>query len=586
MRREYRVITLSAGLGAIAWTLDAALDYLVFYDGTFWGLLLTDVPRHDLYIRLIVLATFLVFGVSISRMLAARRRSEHALRESKERYRRLFTEMSGGFALHEVVFNDEDQPCDYRFLEVNPGFEQLTGLRRGAILGRSIRDVMPGAEPRWVNAYAEVARTGRSMRIESHLQESDRHYDVVAFSPKRGYIAAILTDATQRRHLEDQLRQAQKMEAVGTLASGIAHDFNNLLTAIYGYTELAKTLLPDDSPAVESLNMVEQAARQASSVTRSLLTFSRKAPGHKQVLNLTVVVNDTVRLLRHVLPASIEVEQTIPPDFDGWVNADAMQLQQVLMNLAVNARDAMPDGGRLRISLHHEPAKPPAGSAGPVGPGNGTAVLVVEDSGIGMTEETQARIFDPFFTTKPRGQGTGLGMAIIHGIITNHGGAIHVESKEGRGTRVAVTLPCCEPAPAPSSQAEAVETVRGRGQVILVVEDDAHVRAIMTTSLRALGYQVIQASNGLEASEALADQRERVQLIVLDMDLPKKGGTAWLQDMRNTGFAAPVIVTTGSPQAPPLQNTFLLRKPFQMSELGALAGRVLSKTSTPMGKPA
>ena len=455
MKPEHRVIALSAGLGALAWTGDAALDYLVFYEGTFWGLLLTDVPGHDLYVRSIVLAIFLIFGVVISRMLAARRRSEQALREGKERYRRLFTEMSGGFALHEVVRDDEGRPCDYLFLEVNSAFEKLTGLRREAILGRSVRDVIPGAGSRWVDAYAEVARTGRSMRIESHLHEPDRHCDVVAFSPKRGYIAAIVTDATQRRQLEDQLRQAQKMEAVGTLASGIAHDFNNLLTAIYGYTELAKTFLPGDSPAVESLNMVEQAARQASGVTRSLLTFSRKAPGHKQVLNLTVVINDTVRLLRHVLPASIEVEQIIPPGFDGWVNADAMQLQQVLMNLAVNARDAMPDGGRLGISLHHEPATPAAGSAGPAGAADGSAVLVVEDSGIGMSEETQARIFDPFFTTKPRGQGTGLGMAIIHGIITNHGGTIHVDSKEGRGTRVTVTLPRAEPAPAPPSEPDA-----------------------------------------------------------------------------------------------------------------------------------
>ncbi|MGB2985200.1 MAG: ATP-binding protein, partial [Phycisphaerae bacterium] len=394
---------------------------------------------------------------------------------------------------------------------------------------------------------------------------------------------AVKRDVTHEVVLEAQLRHAQRMEAVGTLASGVAHDFNNLLTAIFGYTDLAKETLPDGHAAIRSLEMVEHAARQASGVTRSLLTFSRKVTADKAPIQLGTVVTESVRLFRRLLPASIDIANDVPTETDIWVNADAIQVQQVLMNLAANARDAMPDGGRLRISLRQDRANPVNLHTAGGSDGHPTAVLVVEDTGTGMSEETTSRLFEPFYTTKPREQGTGLGMSAVHGIITDHGGRIDVDSQLGKGTRITISLPCCDPSEQLSPEPARARRKPGDGEVILLVEDDPQIRSIMTSTLRAQNHCIIQACGSLEAMAALDTHRNAVRLIVLDADLPKNRGRFCLREMSQMRPDLPVLVVTGSEDIDAQEDLngkhCVLRKPFAMSGLASLVVNILAKST-------
>jgi PAS domain S-box-containing protein len=386
----------------------------------------------------------------------------------------------------------------------------------------------------------------------------------------------LLQDITQTRALEDQLAQDSKLKSIGRLAGGVAHDFNNLLTAIFGYTDLAKTSLPSEHAAIRSLEMVEQAGRQARGVINSLLTFSQKDIPEKAPVGLAGSLVETVGLLRRLLPASIEIEEDMPTDREVWVNADPTQLQRVWMNLAVNAWDAMGRGGRLRVSLQ-APAK--AQQAGAIRP---PAVVIIEDTGTGMSEEVQSRVFEPFFTTKPRGQGTGLGLSVTHAIVTNHGGRMEIESESGQGTRVRVFLPCCDPPPK-AARAAPARRPAGRGESILVVEDDDQVRSILVSALRVQGYKVAVASDSAEAQLLFKKRHNILDLILMDMDLPKTSGTVLLRKIRRALPDVPILIVTGGAagdaREEPERKQFLLRKPFQVSELVEEITKVLARSS-------
>ncbi len=505
------------------------------------------------------------------------RRAEEALRRTSTTLNSILVSATE----YAIAATDRDN----RIVEFNPAAEHLFGFSAAEVVGRTLWEVHALRQVSADRVRQAVETANRDGKWEAELEINGDHgrkrllHAVVmpmrGAGPEDGGLVLFAQEITERRHLEEQLRQAQKMEAVGTLASGIAHDFNNLLTAIYGYTELAKATLPEGHAASEALDMVERAAHQASGVTRSLLTFSRKGGAHKQPFDLALTIRETIRLLRHVLPASIELKDDVPVDRPVCINGDAMQVQQVLMNLAVNARDAMPGGGRLTIRLRTDASPPP-----------GRAIVTVEDTGAGMTEETRSRVFEPFYTTKPRGKGTGLGMAIIHGIVTDHRGVIDVESDLGHGTRLEVSLPCCEAAQAEPAGREDRQRAPGRGERILVVEDDAHVRAIVTSSLRSRGYEVIQAVDGIEAMEMMDTQGDRIELIVLDLDLPRKSGETCLEEIRTRGVKTPVIITSGSVQwnvdAEAMPNVHTLRKPFQMVDLAGLVGRLIAEPQTQM----
>jgi two-component system, cell cycle sensor histidine kinase and response regulator CckA len=362
--------------------------------------------------------------------------------------------------------------------------------------------------------------------------------------------------------LEEQLRQAQKMEAIGQLAGGIAHDFNNLLTAILGYSELLTDQIGPDKPLGRDLREIMTAAQRAAALTRQLLAFSRKQVLTVTALDLNQVVRDIEAMLRRLIGEHITITTELAADLHA-VMADATQLEQVLMNLAVNARDAMPHGGALTIRTWNAIAE-----AGDAVRGAGLRVsLSVTDAGTGMAPEIQARIFEPFFTTKERGHGTGLGLAAVHGIVTQLGGSIAVESVVGHGTTFRIDLPATRAAVAPTMAAAAGSAPVG-AETILLVEDEQGVRAFIGLALKRFGYQVLEADSAESALVLIEQDRRPIHLLLTDVILPKMGGRDLAARLGDVRPGLPVLFMSGYTEQFTTAGGFLepgvqlLEKPF------------------------
>ncbi len=405
-----------------------------------------------------------------------------------------------------------------------------------------------------------------SWRIGVHRrrgEEQERRADELAEEIRQRKLAEAERERAQsaRERLEDQLRQAQKLEAVGTLAAGVAHDFNNLLTGILGYADLAERQAADDPKLSGHLENVRGLAMEAAGVTRGLLTFSRKADFQKTKLDLGRALSQTLKLLKRILPASIELGWEVEDEVH--VLADETQLKQVIMNLAVNARDAMPDGGKLLVSLR---AEEPAGGD----EGTGSAVLQVADTGEGIPEEVRERLFEPFFTTKSRDRGTGLGLSIVLGIVEQHQGTIEIDSAPGAGTRVTVRLPLSEPPSGRDRGAPDRAEPRSGSGAILIAEDDPAIRAMVVDGLRQAGFEPLEAPDGAKALQVFAAHGLRLRAAVLDLDMPKLSGTVVLREIRASCPDLPILVISGSPDARGEElagASDLLRKPFRTGEL-------------------
>ena len=483
--------------------------------------------------------------VTVMQDITARMKAEIELRRSEERYRVLFEESKDMVYIATHAGN---------FLDINPAGVALLGHEsREELLKADIRETY--LEPQDRRHFQQtIERDGFVKDYEVRLRRKDGTPITVlitasAVKDSSGKIESyrgIIRDITERRRLEQQLFQAQKMESIGTLAGGIAHDFNNILSGILGYASFMKTKLSSDHPLRGYVDTIEKGAVRAAELTSKLLAFARGGKYETKPVDLNEIVNETVNIIYRTFDKSIEVEPRLHENLP-TVDADAGQIQQVLMNLLVNSRDAMPDGGTLIIEtgvdvLTAEDVKTNIEAS----TGQYVTVAVI-DSGIGMNREVQQRIFEPFFTTKEKGKGTGLGLAMVYGVVKNHGGFVKVYSEIGRGSTFQVYLPA-------SGKSEEIKKKSGqtRGlhgdELIFVVDDEESICRFARDVFQEFGYRVLTAADGWEAIEIYQIHWREIGLVILDMIMPKSGGLETYLKMKVINPAVKALLSTGYSQ--------------------------------------
>jgi PAS domain S-box-containing protein len=513
----------------------------------------------------------------------ARKRAEGALHASEQQYRRLFEASKDG-----IILLDGSTGT---ILDANPSVIELLGHSRQEMLGKTIAEVgISGDDPETKVALGEII-----------AREEGRHGDlrlcvaggrkvevelVVSAYPVDGnrVVQLNLRDITERRHLEEELRQSQKLEAVGRLAGGVAHDFNNLLLVINNYTELALDTLGSAHPLHADLDEVRKAGVRAANLTRQLLAFSRKQILRPSVCCLNSVVGELEKMLRRVIGEDVQLRLRLAPEL-GNVRADPGQIEQVLVNLVVNSRDALETGGTICIETSNAEMLPEQvhGHAD-VTAGSYVCVSVADD-GCGMSDETKARMFEPFFTTKGPGKGTGLGLSTVYGIVKQSGGHIEVDSQLGKGTVVRVYLPRQDGPLVASPPPERITGPAPRAnETILLVEDDDSVRRLVRRVLAPLGYEVLIAESASSALAIVARRQQPIHLLLTDVVLPGMDGSELARKLTAdrpgmkviymSGYTAEAVVRHG----PTEPGAVVMQKPFTVAELTRQVRAVLSGT--------
>ena len=518
----------------------------------------------------------------VSQQLAAaieHKRYEEALRRSEARSRSLI--LSAAFGICRCTLHG-------RFLDVNPALINMLGHS-------SVEDLLKldarhevFVNPRELDRLADdYRRIGSLNGVEVQWRRKDGRIIIVRLSgcaaistdEPEEVLELIAEDITDRRQLEEQLRQAQKMDAVGRLAGGVAHDFNNLLMVINGYTEVLLEQLEKDSAMHSKVQSIQQAADRAATLTRQLLAFSRKQLLELKVVDVNTVVGDMERLLRPLIGENIELVTRLSTQ-TGRTRADAGQLEQVIMNLVVNAKDSMPEGGKLTLQTAEVAVGQNFSHHRFIQPGR-YAVISVADTGHGMDKETQSRIFEPFFTTKEKGKGTGLGLSTVYGIVKQSSGYVFAQSEVGAGTIFYVYLPRVEESAEELSPAKTQQNEAGGCETVLLVEDEESVRELVRLTLAARGYKVLEAENG-ECGLRLAEGcKERIDILITDVVMPGIGGRELAKRLLSlrpgisvlylSGYTEDAVVTQGA-LGP---GTAFLQKPFTLQNLAKKVREVL-----------
>jgi PAS domain S-box-containing protein len=506
-----------------------------------------------------------------------RRRVEEALRVSEERYRMV------ALATNDLIW-DWDLSTDV--LTLSEAIVTVFGYADAGHVSRNwwMSRVHPDDRPIVDASLAAAVRNGddvwtgeyRFRRVDgSFASIVDRGRIIRESSGTPVRIIGAVVDLSERKHLEEQLLHSQRLEAVGQLAGGVAHDFNNLLGVIIGHVDLAQELIPEDSAAIEDLHEIRQACRRASSLTRQLLAFARRQIVEPRAFDVNELIKDMERMIHRIIGEDIQLETRLSP-VPVVVKADPGQIEQVLLNLVVNARDAMPEGGRLEIETRRAVRLDASDNHKDVPVGEWW-VLAVRDSGTGIPPAVKQRLFEPFFTTKPVGRGTGLGLATCHGIVRQSGGHIRLDSELGQGTLFEVYLPPVnEPIQVRWDLNHRVETHRGTG-TILLVEDEERLRRVEIELLSRMGYTVFAAANATEAREVLESQGAAIQLLITDVVLPGQRGTEIARRAQEQNPGLKIIYVSGYADVPLPEGgeANYLQKPFSAASLAEKVRQLL-----------
>lgn len=484
---------------------------------------------------------------------------------------------------------------DGRFTLVNRALAELYGAHPDDLIGKRDADFNPNTEEvaQYLRDDREAMQSGQPKLVleESNTEaRTGRHrwFQVIKVPLKSSdgalQVLGVATEITQRKELESQLRQSQKMEAVGQLAGGIAHDFNNVLTAILGYTRL---LLKTPGLAEDQRNdigEIQEAAERAASLTQQLLAYSRKQVMQPTVLNVTEVVQGMRSLLRRLIGEHIVLVAALDPE-PVLVKADQGQLQQVIVNLVLNARDAMPAGGTLTLATGAVDLDDAFVATHPGSTAEPHTRLVVSDTGMGMDAEVRRRAFEPFFTTKPVGKGSGLGLATVYGIVKQSGGYVDLTSEPGRGSVFTIYLPRVAVAPAASPEPLPVPQPRPGRETVLLVEDENGVRSLARRALQGFGYRILEAKNGAEALAVARESSDPIDLLLTDVVMPVMGGRELAQRLKQERPATRVLFTSGYPDTAGMQQDVeeagvpYLPKPYTPNQLAEKVREVLDRGS-------
>lgn len=496
-------------------------------------------------------AQVLLANKKLREEIQVRKKAELAILESEKKFRNMIEKSLDGV----ILINEEGS-----IIEWNEGQEKIFGTDRAMVIGKKIWDVQYQYEPKekkkndryekvktlWTNFFDTGAnpfqnnlQVSRIERPNGELRDIQQLYFTID-ADKGAMMACTTRDITERVAMENQLFQAQKMEALGTLAGGIAHDFNNVLGAIMGYTELAIRKTDENASIMKFLKQVDTASKRASDLVKQILTFSRKEKREKEPLQVSLIVKEVIKLLRSSLPATIEIVMKIEAD-KAFVLADPTQIHQLMMNLCTNAGHAMSNkGGTLEIRLTEEIIEPGVYKELKAGP---HLRLSVSDTGHGIESELIDKIFEPFFTTKKPGEGTGMGLAVVHGIVNSHNGNISVYSKKGEGTTFSILFPII--VNVIHKKAKEGEVIPGGTENLLLVEDDETLKEAEKNLLAELGYKVTALTSSVEALEMFRNVPDKFDIVVTDFVMPKMTGIQLSQEIHEIKPGLPVIICSG-----------------------------------------
>jgi PAS domain S-box-containing protein len=572
--RSVEVLAVTRLIPEVGWGMVTKIDRKEAFTG------FRQTVLQDLSILLVSIAALVTLGFALWRHqqvhvlrteMARRRQTEEELRQSEHRFFTAFRSSPVGMSITVLT--------DGRYIEANDAFLRTLGYERQELVGKTSTELRIWAHPEDRTAMIQKLQRGelvQEMEMNARTKSGQIRQVLLSLETIRLQdelcLLASLRDITEDKLLEEQFRQAQKMEAVGRLAGGVAHDFNNLLGIMMGYSELLLEKLSGNDPNRKTVEHIFDAAKRAAEVTQQLLAFSRRQVLQTKIVDLRAVLGDARKLLQSLTGEDTELVMRLGPD-PAYVMADPGQLVQLIMNLAVNSRDAMPLGGRLTIETENVVVdKTHAGIHQPQVPG-AYVMLMVSDTGQGMDENTKAHLFEPFFTTKALGKGTGLGLSTVYGIVKQSNGFIWVESEHDRGTAFRIYLPKVDPPRHHEQLTVSASQPVGGSETILIVEDEQALREMTRESLEIAGYKVLEAIDVYDAIDIAKQHKGPIHVLVTDVIMPKLSGSALAQKVREVRTAIRVIYVSGHTDNRLLRhelteaNTSFLQKPYSRSDV-------------------